>query len=349
MKVIDLTYILKLSTDLRRRELISITHSKEKKYLKEYILSNTSFLTNKTLLERVFCICNNITSIQLCSVCNKNICSFDRMELKYRKTCSNSRCVSEETKNKISKTNKEIFKKDNLRKEKTAATNLKKYNCKNPMQNIIIKNKQQTSLLKNYGVKYPLKSEFIKEKYKKTCLSNFGTDNPTKNEQIKNKVKETINKRYSIHPLNTIESKLKALNSINKKGIIASKSSQNFCNDLYNLLNDDIKSDCYYSSKKGGEYYLPIINGTRYYYDFTIPSKKIIIEYNGDYYHANPYFYKNDDIILTQKAEDIWKKDFIKSKVALENNYSIFYVWESYYFKNKDEILYKLAKRINKI
>jgi len=46
-------------------------------------------------------------------------------------------------------------------------------------------------------------------------------------------------------------------------------------------------------------------------YDFKFSN--IILELNGDYFHANPKFYKEDDIIRIRKvdytAKDIWQSD----------------------------------------
>ena len=87
------------------------------------------------------------------------------------------------------------------------------------------------------------------------------------------------------------------------------------------------------------EYYIDIIHqfhikGFRYYYDFFIPSINTIIEYNGDYWHANPHKYQSGSYLNIQRkgsvlVNDIWKKDEIKINSAKLMGYNVFLLWES--------------------
>ena len=71
----------------------------------------------------------------------------------------------------------------------------------------------------------------------------------------------------------------------------------------------------------------------RYFYDICIDNY-LIIEVQGDYWHANPEIYAHDDIIKYPKskkilASEIWEKDLKKKKEAENNGYLVLYVWES--------------------
>lgn len=46
-----------------------------------------------------------------------------------------------------------------------------------------------------------------------------------------------------------------------------------------------------------------------YEIDIYLPEIKLGIEVQGDYFHANPLFYKYDDIVLGIPVKDIWEKD----------------------------------------
>jgi very-short-patch-repair endonuclease len=63
------------------------------------------------------------------------------------------------------------------------------------------------------------------------------------------------------------------------------------------------------------------------------PKKKIIIEINGDYVHANPKIYKSGDRILlrgnTYTAEEKWIKDAKKLDDLKAMGYRVIVVWES--------------------
>jgi G:T-mismatch repair DNA endonuclease (very short patch repair protein) len=67
-------------------------------------------------------------------------------------------------------------------------------------------------------------------------------------------------------------------------------------------------------------------------YDFLIPDTKVIIEVNGDFFHANPNIYcENDEIPLPSgkcKAKYIWEKDKRKIDFAIYKGYSVVVVWE---------------------
>lgn len=79
-----------------------------------------------------------------------------------------------------------------------------------------------------------------------------------------------------------------------------------------------------------------------YFYDFVLEKERLIIEVNGDYWHANPNIYKPDDIIHYPnnnlvKAKEIWENDKNKKELAIDSNYRIIYIWESEMININDE------------
>jgi G:T-mismatch repair DNA endonuclease (very short patch repair protein) len=75
------------------------------------------------------------------------------------------------------------------------------------------------------------------------------------------------------------------------------------------------------------------------------PDRKIIIEINGDFWHANPDKYSENDIIKAPGesfvAGDKWKKDMEKYKKYVELGYELIVIWESDYKEDKTLSLYK--------
>lgn len=66
-------------------------------------------------------------------------------------------------------------------------------------------------------------------------------------------------------------------------------------------------------------------------YDFLIDGV-FILELNGDYWHANPKFYKANDIVKAKGfklAYEIWEWDKNKVKLAISRGYKCFVLWES--------------------
>lgn len=73
----------------------------------------------------------------------------------------------------------------------------------------------------------------------------------------------------------------------------------------------------------------------------------------GLYWHANPQKYKSSDIIKYPKgktltAKEIWDRDSIKQKYAIEQGYELLIIWEHDYKKDKQKILQECCEWISK-
>jgi len=74
-----------------------------------------------------------------------------------------------------------------------------------------------------------------------------------------------------------------------------------------------------------------------FYYDIRVGNK--IIEYNGDYWHANPKIYDSSHVFKRNNkkinAKNIWEKDNKKILTANKNGYEVYVIWENEYKKDK--------------
>ena len=121
-----------------------------------------------------------------------------------------------------------------------------------------------------------------------------------------------------------------------------SKISQELFNEIYNRLNRNFKY-----ATNGGEFKIQRENGGFYFYDFTDIDNKLIIEYNGDMYHANPNKYcENDNPHPFRKeitSKEIWEKDRLKFESVEKLGYKVLTIWDSEFrykgFKNKELII----------
>jgi len=138
----------------------------------------------------------------------------------------------------------------------------------------------------------------------------------------------------------------KAKGSKSSRGC-SSNVSQIFFEKLDSYLSSNYTT--YYQRKNGEKiFYVDKINKS-YLLDYYIEELKVSVEFNGDYYHANPKKYHKDfkfqfsprSRIFT--AEDVWEKDRIKEEHLMsEYGIRIVTVWENDYYKNKDnEDFYK--------
>lgn len=58
---------------------------------------------------------------------------------------------------------------------------------------------------------------------------------------------------------------------------------------------------------------------------------KILIEVNGDFWHANPNKYKGDDVLLVGlTAQQLWNKDLNKKQIVESHGYKVLVYWEDY-------------------
>lgn len=157
--------------------------------------------------------------------------------------------------------------------------------------------------------------EGIKEKSKKTNLEKYGTEYPG-----------TLNK-LSGHKSGfqkEVEQEL-GLNNINFRSEVFNK---------FKAYNRFFKKE-----------YSPRV-------DILIEDAKIVIECNGDMWHANPDLYDENDIIYLYdgptEAKYIWAKDDIRQEQIESFGYTVFIVWESEFRENKEHIIEHIKCLINK-
>jgi hypothetical protein len=84
------------------------------------------------------------------------------------------------------------------------------------------------------------------------------------------------------------------------------------------------------------------------YVVFDIKHKNCIIEFNGDYWHANPKLFLPDAVIRGKKARDIWERDRLKLQTARDLGFCTFVVWESAFKANRIETIRTVAEWILK-
>ncbi len=199
--------------------------------------------------------------------------------------------------------------------------------------------KSKISLFKKHGVINVGQLEEVKEKRKKTCIEKYGVDNIYKYKPFYDYVKRIVEIKYGCS-LSELQSKL-------SKKSWSGKTYDEKINWLNNsIMKANTKGGCISKLEKK---FQPILNelnityttqfslrrsSTKIYrFDYFINDYNLIIEINGDYWHANPLFYKKNDMIRYRKgfvkANVIWKMDYEKKLFAKKNGYDLIYIWES--------------------
>lgn len=235
--------------------------------------------------------------------------------------------------------------------------------------NIDIRNAKQSANL-----------EKTRKKYIKTCLKKYGTENVlSKKTSGYIKKESTVQQKYgvkNVFQLNTVIEKIKDdSHYIKKYGLTRKQLLSKRSKETWSLLSDDEKTEWLCKSmhsdvanetrkqnKKGFlnsklEYRIRDIfskhnvniepnftikaNRTkRRHYDIHIKETNILIEVNGDYWHANPEIYKKDDQLnyfgSFIKAQEVWDKDKYKKELAESKGYDVIYLWENEIKKMSD-------------
>lgn len=128
----------------------------------------------------------------------------------------------------------------------------------------------------------------------------------------------------------------------------SSKQADEFFEKLYNicLVHGLEEKDIYFS--KTSEWFLR--NGEKlFWYDFTIPKLKIIIEFNGEHIHPNQNW--DEEIkkswkhaYTKQSFEEVQLYDTCKLKTAKDKGFDVYVIWSK---SNLDEEIIKMEERIN--
>jgi G:T-mismatch repair DNA endonuclease (very short patch repair protein) len=75
------------------------------------------------------------------------------------------------------------------------------------------------------------------------------------------------------------------------------------------------------------------IKGVPFLYDFLLPAFNVIIEYQGDWWHANPARYASGTMLSFHgklvMVDSIWRRDVEKKSAAEAHGYRFEAIWES--------------------
>jgi len=296
--------------------------TKEIEKIYDNVITITKFLpSNSKLNERFYCILNDITSQQLCNTCHNKPVKYTNGLNGYRQCCgykcsSNNKDIKEKTKQtNLSKYGKHPQQVKEIR-NKSKQTCLEKYGTEFATQSKEFKQKRKETCLEKYGVEeFAQSKEFknqipsIVKKYKETCLKKYGVDNPQKNKQLKEKWKKSrLNNFYNKVKMQTTSSYTTMFNIISYNGVKHEYQWQcKQCNNTFiSSLKDGSRPICpicfpSVTSTPQEEIYQYVnsfykkeiikkntrtILDNNLELDIYIPHKKIAIELNGNYWHA---------------------------------------------------------------
>lgn len=149
---------------------------------------------------------------------------------------------------------------------------------------------------------------------------------------------------------NALEIREKRMLDIMQPFKFSSKESIRLLEKLYDklILLGILDSDIYWDYNNRKEFYINI--GYNFYsYDFTIRSKKIIIEYNGSAFHPNPIL--TDDLkckwyrlFSTISYNEALIEDDLKIRTAIAKGFKVFVIWDTDDDKKINNIFEEIIK-----
>lgn len=84
--------------------------------------------------------------------------------------------------------------------------------------------------------------------------------------------------------------------------------------------------------------------------DGILKDEKIILEYNGSFWHADKRFYKADDIMHHNiTAKEIWEIDNKKKLIYESLGYKVLYIWSKDFLKKEKECIENVINQIKEL
>lgn len=238
---------------------------------------------------------------------------------------------------------------------------------------LISQEKYKKTCMEKYGVDNCSKLESIQKKKEETFIKNYGVDNIFKHNEFKQYIAEnnfawmyeSSRKQRSVSQSKSIRHFWENVSDERKSEIHAYNKKQ-YQNWWFGLTDEERiieiqKRTCYASRIETRVMKVLTDNNISFQsqvwidrksYDIKLSKTKIVIEVQGDFWHANPYRYNAEDILCHPgghiTANELWQKDEAKRKLAEKYGYKVFYLWESFINKSTDEEIFNdIIKNIN--
>lgn len=182
-----------------------------------------------------------------------------------------------------------------------------------------------------------------KERFEKTNIDRYGAKNPlSKGTKPFNKKNQTVQDRYGCENVfQRLDIFVEEWGNHRKRSAISSLNKF-----LYSILKD-LNVD--FTPEFSIKYKSP--DGLTRWKKYDAKVGNLLIEVNGDYWHANPKKYNpSDEFVFPGNnkitALHIWELDKYKKEIAIQNGYSFLDIWESEINQSKDEVIKKVKDHI---
>lgn len=251
-------------------------------------------------------------------------------------------------------------------------TCLKRYGTEYFSQTDIAKERYKQTCLEKYGTEYYYQSEEFKEKANKTRLKRFGATSHSQSDHWKSLMYDNFKNTLINLGYYDLGYKLISYKGNGDYEIYCPHCKQNFitktsgqfwnrhpkhheictiCNPLHKPYS--------YGEKELAEYVSSIYDGAILEnnrtvirpreLDIYLPELRLAIEYNGDYWYANPKYYSEDHIIGDISAKEVRKKDKQKINRCIKAGVELLVIWEDDWINRQDVVKQELSDIITEL
>ena len=191
------------------------------------------------------------------------------------------------------------------------------------------------------GITNPSQANEVKQQKANTFMKHYGVDNIRKLPQYYEYVNDICLKRYGKKRISGWTGKTFE----ERKDIERRRQETRVKNGLYDSMLEERIDEI---MTKHNIRHQRCFWAYHHPYDF-IFGDHILLEINGDYWHANPKIYKASDIMINGKtAQEIWNYDAQFRDCLIGSQFKIVYLWEYDIIQmSDDEIANWLLEQIN--
>ena len=248
-------------------------------------------------------------------------------------------------------------------------TCIKKYGVDNAFKAECVKEKIKNVHREKRGVDYPSQSLECRKKTMETVLEHYGVHCISESREIQEKARQTRIRKYGSPNYRNVEKQKITVSKRSKQewDRIRAKTRKTclqrygvdtpfgFCRKPASVSGLSRRVERILDAHPEVEYIQELrinFRERKEYRDFRaydFAFGKVILELNGDYFHANPAIYNAEDIIsirhVPHTAQSIWEDDSVKRKLAESRGYRVVYLWECDMKKMSDDELFNWIKR----
>ena len=213
----------------------------------------------------------------------------------------------------------------------------------------IAKPRREKTMMERYGVKHNLQKDSpFYEIRNETVRRKYGVNNVFQSKEVKDIIRDKwYNGDTKEKRAKTMLEHYGYVNAFEDRDILVKALRKSF--GAGSGLNDKVKNKLKDDDIEFEDEFLIKCNGRMYFYDIKIDN--LLVEVNGDFWHANPCRYSSEDYVPLPncddvQAKDLWEKDKIKKQIALDSGYNYVVVWETDINKDINSVIEEIKEML---